>query len=236
LRLLYYTRAGVYAYRSPYLSVERCVMFNGRGYVNGHHIFAFYSPHATITRSLLIGGESGIYLLESPFAVIRNNTISQGMFSGVALSFSVKGTKIINNAIGFGMNDCVSGETHHPDELKSFYSDYNNLGTDVTEHNKGMNNESVLWKQIQAESFKIDYPRTKFSPVSKAIIGIGKRYRTMKAWREASGQDKHSIFADPKYIRPWPPVDTWDWSLKPDSPNIGTGENGATIGALEAVK
>jgi len=38
----------------------------------------------------------------------------------------------------------------------------------------------------------------------------------------------HSLFKDPKYADP----ENWDYSLKPDSPNVGAGEGGATIGAL----
>lgn len=239
LRLLYFTRAAVYAYRSPHLTFDRCVVFNGSHYVTGQHVFAFYSPHAMITRSLLIGGEGGICLLESPFATITNNTISQGMFNGINFIFSLKGSRLINNSIGFGMNECVSGEMHHPDELKTFYSDYNNLGTDVTTHNRPANIEKdqpELWKQVLAEEFKIDYPGALFSRSSKGIVSIGKRYLTMKDWREFSGNDKHSLFADPKYVRPWLPIDTWNWSLKPDSPNLGKGEKGADIGALGLAK
>ena len=60
----------------------------------------------------------------------------------------------------------------------------------------------------------------------------GKRYLTMAEWREASGQDEHSIFADPKYVEPYGTIDRWDWSVELDSPNIGAGEGGTTIGAF----
>ena len=66
------------------------------------------------------------------------------------------------------------------------------------------------------------------------IVNIGRRCLTMKEWREHSGQDKHSLFADPKYVRPWPPIDQWDWRVKPDSPNLKAGEDGRDIGSFGA--
>ena len=86
-----------------------------------------------------------------------------------------------------------------------------------------------------AEAFDAKYGtrRFRFGTVSKAIVSMGsKRYLTMHAWREASGQDKHSIFADPKYVKPYGTVDRWDWGVGADSPNIGAAERGATIGAF----
>jgi|GEM_PF-868627 len=51
---------------------------------------------------------------------------------------------------------------------------------------------------------------------------------TFEDWQAFSGQDKHSIWADPRHR------DTleFDFRLLPDSPNIGAGENGTTIGAM----
>ena len=55
---------------------------------------------------------------------------------------------------------------------------------------------------------------------------------TVRDWRQASGQDQHSIFADPKYVKPHDATDRWDWSVRADSPNMGAAEGGATIGAF----
>jgi len=51
---------------------------------------------------------------------------------------------------------------------------------------------------------------------------------TFEDWKAFSGLDKHSIFADPKHTDRM----EFDFTLLPDSPNIGAGENGATIGAM----
>jgi len=100
-------------------------------------------------------------------------------------------------------------------ELDTFDSDYNNLGAKLRNPDPGD---------------EID-PQDPFfrSHGSKAVISLnGERYNSLRAWQEATGQDAHSIFADPKYVDP----ENWDFRLQPDSPNLGGGEGGATIGAL----
>ena len=64
---------------------------------------------------------------------------------------------------------------------------------------------------------------------SKSVItAAGKRYSSLGEWQAASGQEQHSIFKDPGYADP----ERWDFRLSPGSPNLGAGENGATMGAL----
>ena len=62
------------------------------------------------------------------------------------------------------------------------------------------------------------------------------RFRTLAEWKEYSKQEQHSLFADPKFVKPVPPIDRWDWRVRPDSPNIGKGENGTTIGATAVAR
>ena len=70
---------------------------------------------------------------------------------------------------------------------------------------------------------------------TKAIVnyseykGQGKRYVSLEDWREFSGLDHHTIFADPLYR------DTAgrDFRLDPKSPNRGAGANEATMGVKD---
>ena len=238
LRRLYFTSAAVYAYRSPHLKVDRCVVHPGLGWSMGRDIFCFYSPYATVTRSLIVGGEIGVYFIESPYATVKGNTCSQFMYAATSYLFSGKGSAQTNNSLAFGGNVVYSIACRTPEELAGFRSDYNNVGSRVAEYWTEIgqkDSDPALWQRIVAEDFKADYPY-QLRTWSKGIIGADKQYETLKDWQEASGQDKHSIMADPKYVNPLPPIDRWDWRLKPGSPNIGAGENGATIGALEAAK
>ena len=70
------------------------------------------------------------------------------------------------------------------------------------------------------------------SAVKLAPEGNQSQVHTLEDWQKFSGKDAHSIFADPKWIDPM----TGRWDLAKDSPNIGAGENGATIGALGYLK
>ena len=236
LRIVYYRKAGVYAYRSPHATVEGCTFHNGPGSVKGYHVFMFHSPHSTVTGCLAVGAEVGLQFLESPHATVTHNTISQGLYAAVSYDFSLAGTVQTNNSLCFAGNDVFRGSWHHPEEAKTFRSDFNNLGTSVINHNKGGPvAKTPTWRQVLAEAFEAKYGtrRFRFRTGSKAILSMGgRRYLTMKDWREASGQDGHSIFADPKYVKPYGVMDRWDWRLKRDSPNIGAGEEAATIGAF----
>ena len=241
LRLLYSTKAGVYAYNSPYTRVERCTVYNGPGSVKGYHLFFFRSPHATVTRCLGVGAETGFYFLESPHATVTHNTVSQSLYACAGYDISLAGTTQMNNSFCFGGNDNFKGSWRHPDEFRTFRSDYNNLGTVIRPYtvNHMKKNDPKAYRQVMAEKFKPKYGtrRFRFRVNSKRILSMGREpYHTMKKWREATGQDKHSVFADPKYVKPYGVLDRWDWRVKPDSPNVGAGEGGATIGAFAAEK
>jgi len=241
LRILYFKKAGVYAYLSPHVTVDGCTFYNGAGSVKGYHTFFFHSPHGTVTRCLAVGAEVGLQFLESPNATVTHNTISQMLYAAARYDFSLPGTVQMNNSLCFSGNDVYCGGWHHPEELKTFRSDYNNIGTVIRAYTLNAVKETAppTYKQIMAEKFDAKYGtrRFRFRTDAKAILSMGgKRYLTMKDWREASGQDKHSIFADPKHVKPFGVLDRWDWRLRPDSPNIGKGQNGATIGAFGPAK
>jgi hypothetical protein len=51
---------------------------------------------------------------------------------------------------------------------------------------------------------------------------------TLASWQRLSGLDAHSIDADPQLVDP----DNRDFRLRPGSPAIGAGKDGANIGAL----
>jgi len=233
LRILYFKKAGVYAYRSPHTRVESCVFFNGTGWETGYHAFFFWSPHCTVTRSLASGAEIGFYFLESPHATVTHNTCSQHMYGATSFSYSVQGSVQTNNSFAFAGNSIYGVLARHPEELKSFRSDYNNLGTNVTAYNADVEKtDPELWRKMKAEEFQPKYDRSRFRTGSKGVAMLDRYYLTLRAWREKTGWEAHSVFADPCYASPYPPIDRWDWRVRPESPNVGRGEGGATIGAF----
>ena len=236
LRILSYQKAGVYAYRSDHITVDECTFYNGAGSSKGYHVFMFHSPHGTVSRCLAVGAEVGLQFLKSPHATVTHNTISQQLYAAASYDYSLRGTVQTNNSFCFSGNDIFRGYWAHPEEAETFRSDHNNLGTNVVTHNQnGPVAKTPVWQHVMAEAFDAQYGtrRFRFGAVSKAIVSMGgKRYLTMREWREVSGQDKHSVFADPRYVKPYGTIDRWDWSVRADSPNVGAAEGGATIGAL----
>ncbi len=236
LRILDFKKAGIYSYRSPETQIDGCVFFNGLGWATGYHTFMFNSPGAVVTRCLTVGSEVGFYFLASPGVTVKNNIASQHMFAAAVYAFSARGTTQMNNSFAFGAsNDVYSIEMQHPDELKTFVSDYNNLGTLVGAYGDNYKLEKSdpdLWRRIKAEAFSAKYP-IQFFLASKAVVSLnGKRYLTLKDWTQATGQDKHSLFADPGYVNPCANIDRWDWSVKPGSPNLIGGLNMGPIGVV----
>ena len=119
----------------------------------------------------------------------------------------------------------IEEELGQKSKLKTFDCDYNNYGTALREQPPGTKFDSITPRK--SESFLSGY--------TKAIVnyseykGQGKRYVSLDEWREFSGLDRHTIFADPLYR------DTAgrDFRLDPKSPNRGAGADGKTIGARE---
>jgi len=236
LRILYFRKAGVYAYRSPHTHVDQCVFYNGPGWVTGCHTFMFWSPHGTVTRSLAVGAEIGFYFLQSPAATVMHNTAAQHMYGAASYTYSARDSVQMYNSFAFAGNDSYTIQTAHPDEMKTFCSDYNNLGTITSTYDPALKTANpALFAEVQAQEFKPNYKRY-LNTLSKAVIALdNKRYLLMKAWRAETGQDTHSIFADPKYTQPWTPIDSWDWGVQADSANLSVkDEQGAPIGAFGA--
>jgi hypothetical protein len=239
LRMLNFRKAGLYAYQSPHTTVDQCVFYNGDGWVTGYHTFMFNSPHGTVNRCLAIGAEVGFYFLASPGATVTYNTASQAMYAAASYAFSARGTRQIGNSFAFAGNDIYSLEINHPDELRTFQSDFNNLGSLVSKYGDNASLEQSdpdLWRQIKAQEFDATYPAS-FLTVSKALIAVnGNRYRSLKTWIDATGHDRHSIMADPRYLNVSDSPDHWDWRVPADNISASAGPGGTSLGALAPAK
>ena len=237
LRIFYFQKAGIYAHKSPHLTVDRCVLFNDTGWTEGYGVLLLYSPHATVTRCLVVGGEMGLFFLASPAVTVKHNTLSQFMYCATCFHRSLTNTVQTDNSMCFSGNSIMSGNWKLPGNLKTFRSDYNNFGTIVRQDYLTRAKGTPRGNMALAEQFKHHYPSKRFSTRSKGVVRMGPfKTLSLKEWQTQSGQDKHSIFADPLYVRPYGSPDRWDWRIGPGSPNAGAGENGATIGAFEVAR
>jgi hypothetical protein len=210
-------KAGIAIHDSAHVSVRNCEIWNDfwMGWPIGSGIAAWNSPGLVADHNVIYQIEQGLWLYRSPGARLTSNTILMNMYGAVQFLYSAAGSVSRNNSFCFSGNDQYVVLYQDSQELETFDSDYNNLGTQLRDPEPG---EALV-------------PQDPFFQHhgSKAVISLnGERYNSLKAWREATGKDLHSIFADPKYVDP----EHWDFRLQPGSPNVGAGEGSTTMGAL----
>jgi len=219
LEIRWFQAAGVQATNSPSLTISDCRIWNrmARGWVNGAGISVRNSPGFVARGNVLYCVETGMFLYESPNSRVVHNTGLWNMYGAAYFLRSASGSVCQNNCFAFSGNQMYRITTANEEELKTFDADYNNLGTRLREW-QGSRPAHSLMPEIK--SLQVG---------SKTMVTLNEEwYHSLDEWRQRSGKDMHSIFADPKFVDP----DERDFRLRPDSPNIGAGKNGATIGAF----
>jgi parallel beta-helix repeat protein len=231
LQARWYQSVGIGLYKSPHVKVVGCKVWNDfwTGWPTGLAIRAHLSPDFTGERNVLFRQEHGFWMYFSPRVRLTNNTALSNLYSGACLLYSIQGSVVRNNDFAYNGNDNLVVEVMkgQKDHLKELDCDYNNLGTHLRQQPPGVKHDSVE-------------PREKIlSMGSKAIVRYSewdskeptaKRFVSMEEWRQFGGQDRHSVFADPLHLC----AQEQRFDLDPRSPNLGAGENGATLGAFPA--
>ena len=229
VEIRWYGKVAIHLNKSPNVTVEGCRIWNAPWYgtwPTGSAMRVNFSPGFVAHRNVLFRQEHAVWLYNSPRSRITHNTCVGNLYSAAAFLYSVEGSVCRNNSFAYQGNDVLVIHAHlnQKAKLKTFDCDYNNYGTSQRAHGAGAVFDSLT-------------PREKeryLSYGSKAVVnytewrGKMNRILAMKAWREFSGLDAHSIFADPLY------ADTAnrDFRLAPKSPNIRAGKDDATLGAL----
>jgi len=231
LEIRWFEHSGVYVVDSPNVSVLNCRIWNdfwGAVWLEGYGIFAHRSPGMTVDHNVIYGFEYGIFLVQSAQSRVTFNTVLYNLYSAAGYAYSAEGTVSRNNSFAYSGNDQYIVQYADRKEMATFDSDYNNIGTNIEESFR----LGAAYGQGAVgapEEFVVKDAFINAHHNSAALVAEnGKRYQSLKVWQAATGQDKHTIFADPMYAD----AEHFDFRLKPGSPNIGAGENGATIGAL----
>jgi hypothetical protein len=227
LEIRWYRVAGVHVFKSPDVRVQGCRIWNAHwsgNWPDGDGVRVEESPRFTGTGNVLFMQERGFAIYWSPGATITRNTAVANLYGGISLVHSLPGSTCTNNSFAYQGNDAISISEAEGGKgrLAEFACDYNNYGVTLQ---GGQPGDPPLQprpqdRHLYTESKAIVYFEEKPIP--------NQRFRTMAAWREFSGLDAHSIFADPLFVD----SASGDFRVEAGSPNRGAGENGGTIGAL----
>lgn len=224
----WYGSVGISIKNSPHCTVTGCKIWNAHwtgSWPTGSAVRVEWSPYFEATDNICFRQEHAFWLYFSPNSVINHNTCVANLYSGAAFYYSIKGSTCKNNSFTFQGNDSLVINEHKGMKklLSEFDCDYNNYGTKLRKQQKG----TVF------DSFNLRQQDKHLDIGSKAIFnytdgkGNMNRMKSMKSWRDFSGVDKNSIFADPLYKN----VRKQDFTLENNSPNNNAGENKATLGA-----
>lgn len=136
--------------------------------------------------------------------LVKNNTFARGqVFSAYFSGRTHKGCRFVNNIFWWPTSvPNAALVITHPKEIIELTSDYN------------------LWGPMR-EKTQVAYV------YSTNILDLAIPGHDLAEWRKNSGQDAHSLQADPIFAAP----KKGDFRLKPGSPAIGAGENGENLGA-----
>lgn len=208
------------------ITVEGCRIWNAPWYgtwPTGSAIRCEHSPRLTVRRNVMFAQEHGAWLHGSPHSTVTHNTATRHVYTAATFLESEYST-CVNNNFAFQGNDVIAIRlwSDSPEKLDTFDIDYNNYGTVLRQAPKDVPFDSIE-------------PRDRDKMLdggSKAIVGFmlrqdHTRFHTMSEWRDFSGHDAHTLFVDPLFVD----AANRDFRLQSDSPLIGAGRGGATIGA-----
>jgi len=186
---------------------------------HGRERDTFFSIRAMTCRNLLIegnvlhGAASQLHVAGTPGLVVRNNTFvmpqpkrGAGGVNCVQIFYQTETARFTNN-IFYGVGPRPSPQVAiYPDGYKgNIIFDYNLF--------------FAGGKKKIIEVYGLDH-------AENLVKGA-----TLAEWQSNSGQDAHSIHADPLFVD----LEAGDFRLQPGSPALGAGEKGVTIGAMGKV-
>lgn len=224
----WYGRSGIDIEQSPHATVAGCKIWNAHwhgAWPTGYAVRVVRSPGFTGRDNVLFRQEHGFWFYNSPNVTLTQNTCVANLYSAAAFLYSCENSVCRNNSFTFQGNDVIVIEENLGEKRKlaTFDCDYNNYGTVLRAQPPDTEFDSIAPRDT--ESFLIGG--------SKAIVnyteyrGEMKRFVSMAGWREFSGLDRQTIFADPLYRD----SAARDFRLDAESPNRGAGADGVTIGA-----
>jgi len=224
LEVRWFKAQGILVNESPDVRIEQSLIWNNewarKERFVGAGIRATKSPRLTVDHCVLYAMNRALEIEESPGFHITYNTVTMTLHHGAAFSHSAAGSVFRDNSFTYTANFHIA--VTPAEDVKSFDCDYNNFAAIIRPDEPRRPAPDV---DIKLPPDDFYYNRR----LAKAVNLLHTEwYYSLKEWQDATGKDTHSIFKHPRYVDPA----NRDFRLLPDSPNIGAGENGTTIGAL----
>ncbi len=215
MTLRWFTNVGVNVQDSPRFSLLRCMLLNNpipTNSYNGQGVRMQRSPGSTVSENIFTALEVGLFAVASPGLTLTRNTAFRNVYTAANLRSSLKNSVIAYNSFTFTGNDSIVLNEAGREALESVRLDRNNYGTFVRgDSPKRPENDFAPSPR---------YGRAESKAMIRGDIGTARgevrRFATMADWREFSGQDAGSLFADPLYADPM----NGDFRLLPESPNL----------------
>ncbi len=247
LQIRWFREIGLHAVASSYGTLEDCWISNNfldaTGGASGENVLLADSPHWKIRRSIFTGANSGVSISHSPGLTFENNTAFGNLGGGLSMAYSSRGSRLIRNTLNFTGNDSFWIVEKDPAAFASLVAEENNYGSLVKMENKYPENRFTPASHYghinEAKRIGVYGP---IPPERKRIEGLSEAgftesqyldllfFYRMDDWRQFSGKDRTSIFADPLFANPR----KGDFRLLPGSPNLLP--DGGLIGAEPAAK
>ena len=179
----------------------------------------FRSPHFTVDRCIFARTRYGLSVESSPGGRIVHNTAVANSVTHVLWRGAPSDDIVIQyNSFNWNGNSLLYLPQPQDTIQKRSTIDCNNYGTTFMRE-KGAQNASGRYGRSLAKPFP-------YLPSNREFIAGNKTFVNMEDWLVYSGQDKNSIFADPKLIDPR----AGRFDVAADSPNLLP--DGMVIGAL----
>jgi len=229
LEVRWFEWCGMQITHSPNVALENCAFWNNhlvKGRRSGSGFYARRSPGLTLRGNVLYYMNEGFCLVDCPRFHLEQNTAVSMLHRGCRLVFSTRDSTFVNNCFTFTGNDHLQACESAAD-WETFTCDYNNFAAKV---------RSVAPRRPAPEVDIKPWGGNHWAKQSKGVNNLrlmgegGKQLHcfSLAEWQEKTGKDQHSIYKRPLYVDPF----KRNWHLQPDSPNIGAGKDGSTIGAL----
>ena len=225
------------------IRVENC-LFDGRmNYVNSVHSYA--SRDVVIHNNIFVGHHLEMMLHDN----VGTFTVTHNSFLGVTINkiYGPRNERMVLRNNLFGENLFPKKKQQYKLSLHANQSvdmDYNCYYVDPANDEARMIDFTPAGTDLATLAALPENEKS-----TKVRLGIR---GSLKDWQEKYGREPHSFMADPKWADPkavakarsrargwpnrffdYPPLTREELRLAPDSPCVGKGENGSTIGALD---